>query len=561
MAKKLKNLKVAQKLKLAFGSVVGMFGFSILLSIILTVMVVSSVRTFYAKSYVSSVTQLEMQRDVETVGKLVLLMLETEDTAKRESYAAAMDTAIQNVSDNIATLKTSLSDEQLVRNLEIKFTSWKAIVNELKVEIAGNDHKGAMAIYNGKFYSQTEGLTGALDAISAFTEKDAISKKNSSSYLALGNIILLLVAAAVCSVMCLQVIRILTRNIADPIREILRGTSNLRQGILDTEIVCDSQDELGELAADFTETCHTLHSIINDVGAILGEMAEGNFNIHAQNEAWYVGDFASLIASMRKLNHQLDGTLQQISEMSGQVTIGAEQLAESSQSLAEGATEQAGAVEELTATVESVSGIAAEGAEVASEAAEQMAKAAKEAAVSGEKVKELLQAMERISDTSKEIEKIIAAIEDIASQTNLLSLNASIEAARAGEAGRGFAVVADQIGKLATDSAQSAVNTKALIGKSLEEVERGNRITMDTVETINQIIANMEKFAQAAAGSAEGSRSQAEMLKQVEAGIEQISGVVQGNSALAQESSAVSEELSAQAESMKQVIEQFNLRG
>ena len=164
------------------------------------------------------------------------------------------------------------------------------------------------------------------------------------------------------------------------------------------------------------------------------------------------------------------------------------------------------------------------------------------------------------TDTSKEIENIIGAIEDIASQTNLLSLNASIEAARAGEAGRGFAVVADQIGKLATDSAQSAVTTRDLIIKSLEEIEKGNTITLHTAEAIGNVLESMTQFAQAAAGSAEESHSQANMLKQVELGIEQISEVVQSNSASAQETSAVSEELSAQAESLKNMVAQFKLR-
>ena len=168
--------------------------------------------------------------------------------------------------------------------------------------------------------------------------------------------------------------------------------------------------------------------------------------------------------------------------------------------------------------------------------------------------------MERITATSHEIEDIIAAIEDIASQTNLLSLNASIEAARAGEAGRGFAVVADQIGKLAADSAQSAVTTRDLISKCLTEVQAGNRIVENTIESIGTVLANMESFAGMASGAAEASKEQVEMLKQVEAGMDQITLVVQSNSATAQETSAVSEELSAQATGLDEMIEKFELK-
>ena len=260
------------------------------------------------------------------------------------------------------------------------------------------------------------------------------------------------------------------------------------------------------------------------------------------------------------MNRQLDGTLHQIREASEQVKVGSEQLAGSAQDLAEGASNQAGAVEELTATIENVTNISEESANNAVVAATSAKAAAEDAEKSREEINQLTEAMERITETSKEIENIIAAIEDIASQTNLLSLNASIEAARAGEAGRGFAVVADQIGKLAADSAQSAVTTRELISKSLVEVEAGNNIVENTMESISTVLANMESFAGMASGAAEASKTQVDMLKQIEAGIEQITVVVQNNSASAQETSAVSEELSAQAIGLEEMVAQFVLR-
>ena len=171
----------------------------------------------------------------------------------------------------------------------------------------------------------------------------------------------------------------------------------------------------------------------------------------------------------------------------------------------------------------------------------------------------LTEAMERITATSKEIESIIGEIEDIASQTNLLSLNASIEAARAGEAGRGFAVVADQIGKLAADSAQSAVNTKNLIIKSLQEINNGNEITARTTSALGEVIEGIKFLADASQETSELSREQAETMEEVRKGIEQIADVVQNNSAAAQETSATSEELLAQSENLKAMVEQFKL--
>jgi uncharacterized phage infection (PIP) family protein YhgE len=240
--------------------------------------------------------------------------------------------------------------------------------------------------------------------------------------------------------------------------------------------------------------------------------------------------------------------------------MGAEQLSHSAQALADGATDQAGAVEELTATIENVSNIADESADNAVEAAGSSKESAEGAVKSRHDMDELIAAMSRITATSKEIEKIIGAIEEIASQTNLLSLNASIEAARAGEAGRGFAVVAQQVGKLAMDSAESAVLTRNLVSKSLEEISNGNDIAQRTMEAIADVLESMGQFAMMAASSADASKTQAYMLSEVHTGIEQISVVVENNSASAEETSAISEELSAQAESLKGMVEAFELR-
>ena len=372
--------------------------------------------------------------------------------------------------------------------------------------------------------------------------------------------IVIVVAAIGGTMLSLVTIKILTAAIIEPVSELKGAVQKLKVGELDIEIAYDGEDELGELAADLREACAQMYTVVKDAGYLLGEMAEGNFNIATKVEESYVGDFRTLILSMRKLNRQLDGTLHQITEATAQVKVGSEQLAQNAQALAEGATEQAGAIEELTATIESVANISEESAKNATYAASTAKSAAENAGRNREEINELTGAMTRITETSQEIENIIASIEDIASQTNLLSLNASIEAARAGEAGRGFAVVADQIGKLAADSAQSAVTTRELISKSLAEIEAGNKIVENTIEAIGTVLSNMENIAGMASGAADSSRTQADMLQQIEAGIEQISSVVQSNSASAEETSAVSEELSTQAINLEEMVSEFELR-
>ena len=347
------------------------------------------------------------------------------------------------------------------------------------------------------------------------------------------------------------------RDIERPIQKVQAATKKLAKGELDIEVQINSQNEFGEMGQDFNEAVAKIRTYIEVIQMGLSEVAKGNFTVRPTVE--FHGDFVAIKDSIELIISSLSSTLQQINEGSDQVALGAEQLAENAQNLAEGATSQAAAVEELTATIEDVTTSAENNAAKADEAyhsAEEFAKIAEE---SSKEMKQLTEAMDRISTASKEIESIIGEIEDIASQTNLLSLNASIEAARAGEAGKGFAVVADQIGKLASDSAQAAVNTNTLIEKSLNEVVQGNEITMRTAEALQQVIEGIKLLANASKENSNLSKEQASTMAQVQQGIEQIADVVQNNSASAQETSATSEELYAQSENLKALIEHFQL--
>lgn len=555
----LKNKKVADKLKFAFMTLLATLVITVVVAIAGLNLVNAKMANFYEESYANSKLQLEIRKDVQLTGKNLLWAVvgnakQTVDRVEQTNASAA------NVAAGVEKLVQGLDNKELTAKLAEDLQELKGVRAQV-VELASqmkNDE--ALEIFDNEYMTITSRIQDTLVEIGAYCDAQAARAYNVARYMGIVATIVMIVLAIASVAICMVLSKTITKSICEPIDELEAAAGKLKAGDLAITINYESEDELGYLANDFRGACGQLQDVIDDMRYVLGEMAEGNFAVHTKNEEAYVGNFREMLDSVRNLNKNLDYTLKQINEGSDQVAIGSGQMADSAQSLAEGATDQAGAVEELTATVESVTSISEQNAGGAQQAAEQVKVAVAEAEQSRAEMQKLNSAMERISETSKEIENIISAIEDIASQTNLLSLNASIEAARAGEAGKGFAVVADQIGKLASDSAQSAVTTRELIGKSLTEIEEGNLITTRTTEVIGRVLQSIEEFERVAVDSAKASQTQADMLKQVEAGIEQISSVVQNNSAAAEETSAVSEELSAQSESLKEMVAKFKLR-
>ena len=297
--------------------------------------------------------------------------------------------------------------------------------------------------------------------------------------------------------------------------------------------------------------------IIKDSGRMLNEMSDGNFAIYTECEEVYTGAFTDLLTGIRKMNEEIATTVRGVDDASGQVLTGSTNLAEAAQSLAEGATDQAASVEEMQATInELTSGIKTTAEELGT-AYDEAYKYAEIAEGSRGDMEVLVQAMSRINETSEKIGAIITQIEDIASQTNLLSLNASIEAARAG---KGFAVVADQIRNLAEQSAKSAVDSKALIEAAIHEVGDGNMYAEKASTSLREVVDGIQAIADSAKKIKEISIEQADSMEQVEATAERIAEVVQNNSAAAQETSATSEELTAQAITLSGMVSVFKLR-
>lgn len=378
------------------------------------------------------------------------------------------------------------------------------------------------------------------------------------------SVIILLIVMVVLTVGALAIVTVavfyLLKKMLKPIDTVVAAAESISEGNLDISIHAESNDEIGKLATSFQKTVDVLKQIIDDESYLLEKMAEGDFNVATSAEEQYKGDFAPMLKSLRAINIKLSDALEQINDSSSQVSSASEQMATAAQSLAEGSTEQAGAVEELLATLGDVTEQVKRNATDASMASDKAGTVGSYAKESNSQMQMMTGAMDKISDTSKQIVAIIGAIEDIASQTNLLSLNAAIEAARAGEAGKGFAVVAEEIRDLATQSQKAANNTRELIETAILEVDNGNQIADTTARSLERVTDGITEIVNIAEAVKESSEQQAVAVEQVTKGIEQISEVIQSNSATAEESSATSEELSAQAVELNTLVGKFKLK-
>lgn len=391
------------------------------------------------------------------------------------------------------------------------------------------------------------------------TEGDALKAR--LGVLSIVAFILVIVIIIVAYVIAMKIGTEVAVGISTPLDALKKRLETFSKGDLESEFpTAESKDEIADMIHVASDMAVDLRTIISDSDMLLGKMAEGDYTVTSQVKDKYAGDFVGLLMAMSRMKHQMNDVMSQINDASSLVAAGSNNLAQAAQEMAEGAMDQSASIEELQATFADIT----EGVEKTSEKLNETYKIAqqyaKEADNSHTEMQGMVDAIARINETSKQIENIISEIEDIASQTNLLSLNAAIEAARAGEAGKGFAVVADQIRSLSEQSAKAAVDTRELIEGAIEVTNEGNEAAERVSVSIEKVISGMKSVAASSQELSEIADAQAKAMEQAEQGINQISEVVQSNSANAEETSATSEELSAQAVTMNDLISKFSLK-
>ena len=558
MKKNLENMHLQERINYGYRKVIIMMLVSGLFSIVVIGMLFANMM-----HYVQNVTAADQavkicRINVNAAARNIREMALENDASSYDGYEQTVERLLAEVDTQLKNLKNSgVVPDADCEEYSSVLADWGNIGYSIMKEIkSGDKDKAVDSILND--------CTPALNkAVKIAMRLDEMTDEASSRSVRVT--VVFAVAGIVCIIICLVLAWKLTiktgkkvlESILVPLRAVEDVAKELTDGNLHSTLEYRSDDEIGRLAHSMRKSIRILGSYVDDIGRAMKLFAEGNFDV--QPEVEWKGDFVGILNSFMLFEESMAETIKGIQNVSDEVSGAADQVASSSNDLADGATNQAAVVEELTATVAGVSEQVEKNSQSAKAISGRVDELGNAILESNGKMQDMVDSMNEINGASKEIDKIIATINEIASQTNLLALNASIEAARAGEAGKGFAVVANQVNVLADQSAQAAKESATLIETSVKAVEKGMVIAGQTATQLQEVAENSQIITKEVTNIAETLETQTTEIRQINEGIEQINDVVQTNSATSEECAAASQEMGSEAENLREMIRRFKV--
>ncbi|MCR4999087.1 MAG: HAMP domain-containing protein, partial [Lachnospiraceae bacterium] len=444
------------------------FVMAVLIGIFLAI-IFTNIYSFYNVQFVTEKYQMEIRKDVQTINKRLLFAVASNDADVTAAQKEDLLSRFPKIEGYFGTISKNLNNADLGSRLTSTWQGFEDASFEMIALVEAGSTKEAVEYYNSTLNDASEALADTLDECGNLAEEAAAVKYRNIMIIIVIAIIVLVVALVVLIVMSKKRCNDLVRDIEGDLNVLIQATKEIADGNVHVDIDYEKNNEVGQVVNQLRKAVESLVYYIDDIQEKMATMAGGNFNVSFGRQ--YDGDFGDIQNAIETFSQQISDSMTEIMDVSNMVSDGANQIAGAGQNLAESCTTQAGIVDDLSVTVGHITTQISSNSSDAKTISKEVEVVAQNIVEGNKRMQDVVNAMDAISTSSQEISKILDTINEIADETNLLSLNASIEAARAGEAGRGFAVVAGEVSKLAGQTSEAAQDTAALISASLKSVE------------------------------------------------------------------------------------------
>ena len=559
---KFMNLSIHKRLNITFFYIGVIALIIVMIGLINMKTIESKLNLFYIGPHKIEENVLKAQVDMKNIENNIYRAYITKKEELCKKYIQASEGKYEELEQCIAEITEAMLllknvNLENVKNLELEIQKGNRYRNEILENAEKFDQEKIYNIYKNDYVPILDHILTQLDEIeynSTLYGQDYMNQANLKVNVSIFVFILLILIG---SSSCAYLLLVTERSITKPMEELKTAMLEISKGNLEVDITFSSLDEMGVLCEAVRETSRKLKGYITNITEVVKRIEEKDMTVRVTID--YDGDFMPIKSSLDNTVLSFQNMLSMINLTAGQITIGAEQIAQTSRTVAEGGTQQLSSIVELVNQIDQIVTEVNENAISVSSIHGLSQNTVKLAKQGDKQMGTLVCAMEAISNHSGKISKVIQVIEEIAVQTKLLALNASIEAARVGREGNSFAVIASEIGKLAGQCGQAAKSTGELIVSTVDAMREGVSLANETAKDFQNIVMESMKTNQVMEVMTIESQHHAKKLSGTFTYLQQISSVIELNSAASQESSAMSEEFISQAGKLEELLNTYKL--